>query len=52
MPPLEAKQALSAYLAAVREKRREKGQDEVKLMLIDLKKAHRNAKCDEEEWVE
>ena len=36
----------------MREKRREQGQDEVKLMFIDVKKAHFNAKFDEEEWVE
>ena len=36
----------------VREKRREQGHDEVKLMFVDVKKAHLNAKCDEEEWVE
>ena len=29
-----------------------KDHDEVKLMLVDVKKAHLNAKCDEEEWVE
>ena len=36
----------------VREKRREQGHDEVKLMFVDVRKAHLNAKCDEEEWVE
>ena len=25
---------------------------EIKLMFIDVKKAHLNAKCDEEEWAE
>ena len=34
------------------EKSREHGQDEVKLMFIDVKKAHLNTKCDEEECVE
>ena len=48
---LEAKKAL-ANVAVVREKEREQGQDEVKLMSIDVKKAHLNAKRDEEEWVE
>ena len=33
-------------------KKREQGQDEVKLMLIDVKKPHLNAKCKEEKWVE
>ena len=31
-PALDAKKALFAYVAGVREKRREQGQDEVKLM--------------------
>ena len=48
MPPLEAKKAFFAQIAGVREKRREQGQDEVKLMFIDVKKAHFDAKCDEE----
>ena len=43
MPPLEAKKALFAFVAEVREKRRAQGHEEV---------AHLNAKCDEEEWVE
>ena len=52
MPPLEAKKALFAFVAGMREKRRAQGHDEVKLMFVDGKKAHLNAKCDEEEWVE
>ena len=36
----------------LREKRREQGQDEVRLMFIDVKKAHYNANCYEEELVE
>ena len=52
MPPLEAEKALFAFVAGVREKRRAQGDDEVKLMFVDAKKAHLNAKCDEEEWVE
>ena len=54
MPPLETQKALFAYVAGVREKRREQGQDEVKLVFIALtvKKAHLDAKCEEEEWVE
>ena len=52
MPPLEAKKAPFANVAGAREKRREQGQDEVMLLCIDVKKAHRNAICDEEEWVE
>ena len=49
MPPLEAKQEL-AYVAGVCEKRRKQGQDEVKLMFIDVKQAHFNAHRREEEW--
>ena len=52
MPPLQANKALFAFVAGVREKRRAQGHDEVKLMCVDVKKAHLNAKCDEEEWVE
>ena len=51
MPPLEAKKALCACVAGVRKKRRERGQGEVKLMFIDVRKAHFNVECDEEEWV-
>ena len=50
MPPLEAKKALFAFVATVREKRRTQGHEEVKLMFVDVKKAHLNAKCEEEEW--
>ena len=52
MPPLEAKKALFAYVAGVREKRREEGQHEVKFVLIEVNEAHFTEKCDEEEWVE
>ena len=48
MPPLEAKKAPFSFVAVVREKKRAQGHEEVKLMFIDLKKAHLNAKCDEE----
>ena len=51
MPPLEAKKALFAFVAGMREKRRPQGRDGVKLVFIDVKKAHFNAQCDEEEWV-
>ena len=51
MPPLEAKKALFAFMA-VRERWRERGLAEVKPMFSDVKKAHLNARCDEEEWVE
>jgi len=52
MPPLEVKKALFALIAGERGRRRRRGMDEMKLMYIDVKKAHLNAKCDEEEWVE
>ena len=52
MPPLKAKKALFASAAGVRENRREQGQDEVKTVFIDVNKAHLNAECGEEEWVE
>ena len=42
MPPLGAKRVLFAYVAGVREKRREQRQ-EVKPMFINMKKAHLNA---------
>ena len=52
MPPLEAKKTLFAFVEGVSEKRRAQGHDEVKLMFVDVKKAHLNAKCDEERWAE
>ena len=51
MPPLEAKKAFFAFVAGMRDKRRPQCRDGVKLMFIDVKKAHSKAKCDEEEWV-
>ena len=45
MPPLKAEKALFAFVAGVRERRRTQGHDELKLMFIDMKKAHLNAKC-------
>ena len=47
-----AKRKLFAYVAGVREKRREQGQDEEKHMFTDVKQAHFIAKFDQEEWVE
>ena len=52
MSPLEVKKALFAFVAVVREKRDAHGHDEVKLMFVDVKKAHLNAKFDVEELVE
>ena len=52
MPPLEANKAFFALVAGVRGRRRRAGQDEVKLLFIDVRKAHLNARCDEEAWVE
>ena len=52
MPPLEAKKFMFRRVAGVRGWRRRRGEEEEKLMFIDVRKAHLNAKCDEEEWVE
>ena len=52
MLPLEAKKALFAHMEGVSEKRRAQCQDEAELKFVDVKKAHLNAKCEEEEWVE
>ena len=46
MPPLEAKKAVFAFVAGVREKRRAQRHDEVKLMFVDVKKgASRRQVC-------
>ena len=52
MPPLESKKFVSRMAAGVRGQRRRKGLAEVKLMFIDVRKAHLNAVCEEEECVE
>jgi len=52
MPPLEAKKVLFAMVAGERGRRRRKKLKEMKLMFIDVKKAHLNARCDEQAWVE
>ena len=52
MPPLEAKKTMFRMTAGVRGWRRKRGADEINLMFINVRKAHLNAKCDEEEWVE
>ena len=52
MPPLESKKLIFRMVARVRGQRRRKGLAEVKLMFIDVRKAHLNAVCEEEEWVE
>ena len=44
MPLLEAKKALFACVAGVLEKRRDQDQHEMKLMFIDVEKAHLNAR--------
>ena len=51
MPPLESKKLMFRMVAA-RGQRRRRGLEEVKLMFIDVRKAHLNAWCEEEEWVE
>ena len=50
--PLEAKKALFACVAGVRERRARTGQGRSETHVINVKRAHFNAKCDEEEWVE
>ena len=52
MPPLEAKKVLFRMTAGQRGWRRRRGEPEFKLMYIDVKKAHLNAVCEEEVWVE
>ena len=46
MPPLESKKLMFRMVAAVR------GAEEVKLIINDVRKAHLNARCEEEELVE
>lgn len=52
MPPLESKKLMFRMVAGVRGQRRRKRLAEVKLMFIDVRKAHLNTVCEEEEWVE
>jgi hypothetical protein len=52
MPPLEAKKMLFRNVAGIRGWRKRRGEAEVKLMFIDVRKAHLNGICEEEEWVE
>lgn len=53
MPPLEAKKLVFRMVAGVRRQRRRRmRKEEIKLMFIDVLKAHLNAICEEEEWVE
>ena len=51
MPPLESKKLMLRMVAAVRGQRRRRELEEVKLMFIEVKKAHLYARCEEEEWV-
>ena len=50
MPPLEAKILLFRMTASVRGRRRRQGLEEIKLLFIDVRKAHLSAACEEEEW--
>ena len=52
MPPLEAKKMLFRRVAADGGWRRRRGMPPEKLLFIDVRKAHLNAICEEEEWVE
>ena len=51
MPPLEAKKMMFRMTAWVRGWRMRRGAAEITLMSIDVRKAHLNAICKEEEWV-
>ena len=52
MPPLESKKLIFRMVAGMRGQRKKRGLAEMKLMFIDVRKAHLNAVCEEEEWVE
>jgi hypothetical protein len=52
MPPLEAKKLMFRMVAKARGIRRRQRRREMKLMFIDVRKAHLNAVCEDEEWVE
>ena len=52
MPPLESKKLVFRMVAGVRGQRRRKGLAEVKLIFIDVRKAHLKLVCEEEDWVE
>ena len=47
MPPLESKKLMFRMVAGMRGQRRRRGLGEVKLLFIDVRKAHLNAKCEE-----
>ena len=51
-PPLESKKLMFRMVVVVRGKRRRRGLEEVKLMFVDVKKAHLYARCEEEERVQ
>ena len=52
MPPLEAKKLMFRMTAGLRGWMRKQGKPEMKLMFIDVRKAHLSAICEEEAWVE
>ena len=52
MPPLQSKKLMFRMVAAVREQRRRRALEEVKLMFIDVKKVHLYVRYEGEEWVE
>ena len=49
---MKAKKAVFAHQARLREWRRQSGQEEVKVTFGDVKEAHLNSKCCEDQWVE
>ena len=52
MQPLMSKKLVFRMVVGVRGQRRRKGLAGVKLMFIDVRKAHLNAVCEEVEWLE
>ena len=52
MPPLEAKRMLFRMAAGMRSIRREQRLPEMKLMFIDVRKAHLNAECHDDVYVD
>ena len=52
MPPLEAKKALFQMAAARMKGKRTRGGRRMKMLFVDVRKAHLNGICDEEVFVE
>lgn len=52
MPPLEANKVFFSMVAGCRGRRRRAGKPEIRLMFVDVKKAHLTARCHEDARVE